>query len=458
MNQACIFIVDDEAQILKAIERLFFQFPIEIKTFTSPREALENLSLFNPQVVISDLRMPFMTGLEFLSQVKEKHPDCHRILLSAHQDFEQVIHGFNDDIIHQFLSKPWKNDELIALVQQNLCNLDKEIGEESNITSIIGESAGMLQLKAQIVQVAGANVPIFINGKTGTGKELVAKACHELSYRKLQPFIAFNCANLNEHLLESQLFGHKKGAFTGADQDFEGLLTQAGEGTLFLDEVTTLPLNIQAKLLRVIQEREYTPLGDNKVLKLNAQILSASSTALEQATTTGEFRPDLYYRLAVIKLNIPPLNQRAKDQIVLAQYFLNKFVKMHNKVAMKLTAGAEQFILSYAWPGNVRQLENVIHHVVIMNNEKDIRQEHIQSAIGNEPLAATTATEKSQHQNQKVLQNTVQAEINGTLEDIEKHAILTAIDACSGNVSQAAVKLGVNPSTIYRKLQKWGIS
>lgn len=457
MNNPCVFIVDDEEQILKSIERLLFRLPIDIKTFTSAREAIEQLTTDKPFLVISDLRMPFMSGLEFLRQVKELLPDCHRILLSAFQDFDQVIDGFNENLMAQFMSKPWDNSELLDLVLQHIDSPKQQVETgKSLVASIIGNSQNMIVLKEQINQVAGANVPIFISGQTGTGKELVAKACHEMSHRKENPFIAFNCANLNENLLESQLFGHKKGAFTGADNNFTGLMTQAGHGTLFLDEVTTLPLNLQAKLLRVIQEREFTPLGGSKVEKLDAQVLSASSKTLEQATAEGEFRPDLYYRLAVIKLSIPPLKDREQDALMLAEFFLSKLSKQYNKPSLKLADDAQSFLTNYAWPGNVRQLENVLHHLIIMKRDEVITQADIQLAIGDEPLLPAIDSVAAP----AAVNVTVEhgAPVGDTLEDIERTAIMNAIDECRGNVSQAAAKLGVNPSTIYRKMQKWQVS
>ena len=248
-------------------------------------------------------------------------------------------------------------------------------------TSFIGQSPEMLALKEQINTVAGANVPIFIHGETGTGKELVAKSLHSCSTRAELPYVAFNCANLSENLLESQLFGHRKGAFTGADKNFEGLLAQAGGGTLFLDEITTLPLAIQAKLLRVIQEREFTPLGSSEVKSLEAQIVSASSVSLQQATNAGEFRQDLYYRLAVITLKIPQLAVRGADIMRLANHFLNKFNCQHQKDIKGFSSQARQFIERYSWPGNVRQLENLIHQLVIIEKADEITVHMLESAI-----------------------------------------------------------------------------
>jgi len=251
------------------------------------------------------------------------------------------------------------------------------------------------------------------------------------------------------------LFGHKKGAFTGADKEHRGIFSEAGEGTIFLDEVTTIPLSLQAKLLRVIQEREFSPLGSNQVITLSAQLLSASSTSLQQATSDGDFRLDLYYRLAVIKLAIPPLNERGNDILLLADHFLGKFQREYQKAFDGFSSSCKAFMLAYPWQGNVRQLENVIHQIVIVHSGGEVETEMVREAIGEEPNVDdreqnSITKDSTQHIPQE-------HQVNQTLEELEKSAILAAIENNDGNVNKAASALDVNPSTIYRKLQKWGI-
>lgn len=450
MSQPLIYLVDDEEQILQALYRTLMSLPVEIKTFSSPSSALTAISEEEPVLIISDQRMPFMTGLEFLGKIAQSHPKIHRVLLSAYQDFDVVIDGFNHGYVQQFLSKPWKNNEIRELVASHLKQEEKQANDS---IKFIGESPEILSLKEQIKTVADANVPIFIHGETGTGKELVAKSLHSCSTRAEHPYVAFNCANFSEHLLESQLFGHRKGAFTGADKDFDGLLSQEKSGTVFLDEVTTLPLPIQAKLLRVIQEREYTPLGSSEVLPLKAQLVSASSMSLHQATQSGEFREDLFYRLAVMTLKIPKLSTRNSDIMLLANHFLQKFNQQHNKNIKGFDTAATAFIESYAWPGNVRQMENLIHQLVIIATSSEISKGLLEQGLGE--LVIYSSHESSNNESSDLSVNNQVTYQGGTLADIEKRAILAAIDACHGNISEAAVSLKVNPSTLYRKLQAW---
>ena len=239
----------------------------------------------------------------------------------------------------------------------------------------------MYRLFERITKSARANIPIFISGETGTGKELVARACHLESPRKSQPFIAINCANFNENLIESQLFGHKKGAFTGATADHQGLMAAAGQGTLFLDEVTTLPLSLQAKLLRVIQEREFSPVGSHQSYPFVAQLLTASSTTLTKAVELGQFREDLYYRLNVIPLQLPPLRDRGDDVVIMAEHFLRFFARQESKVFNGFSEDAEVFLRQYPWPGNVRQLENLVHSIVVLADQRIVDGAMLGSAI-----------------------------------------------------------------------------
>ncbi len=453
MTKPMIYLVDDEVEILNALHRVLNTVDAEIKTFTSPSEALKAFDTQIPDIVISDQRMPFMSGLDFLTKVSTHYPKCNRIMLSAFQDFETVIDGFNQGVIHNFLCKPWNNRELKSVILSRLASNNSS--PKSN-DLFVGDHASMLKLKSDIRQVAGANVPIFILGETGSGKELVAKSCHLLSHRSNEPYIAYNCANLSEFLMESQLFGHKKGAFTGADKDFTGLFEQAGKGSVFLDEITTLPLTLQAKLLRVIQEREFTPLGGQKVIPLEAQILSASSTSLKEATTNGSFRSDLYYRLGVIKLAIPPLRMRCEDIITLSSHFMSLFNEQYNKSFVGYDLEAKLFVNSYQWPGNVRQLENALHQISILFDESLITLDMLKQALEVEP--EHSPLNNPRHVNESFDSDSINiSSVNEieSLEAVERAAIEKAIFLHNGNISKAAAALDINPSTIYRKMSKW---
>ena len=296
-----ILIVDDEPEVLSALVRCLHRLGLNIEHFSSPVLALEYTEYNRPDLVISDHRMPGMTGSEMLKVMKEKWSGIQCILLSAYHDFDAVAEAFNQQVIDQYINKPWDNDELRFIVRKAIKSvMPEEVISEAHDTGLsqvhgmLGSDKSMHIVFERISKAATANIPVFITGETGTGKELVARACHLESFRKSHPFIAVNCANFTENLMESQLFGHNKGAFTGATGKQVGLFATAGEGTLFLDEVTTLPLALQAKLLRVLQEREYAPLGTHTLQPFHAQIVTASSTRLADAVDQGEFRDDLY--------------------------------------------------------------------------------------------------------------------------------------------------------------------
>lgn len=458
-NRPLVILVDDEHEILAALKRTLMRVDVRIETFTSPRLALAYIKDNQPVLIISDQRMPDITGDKLLSQVKQLWPDTKRIMLSAYEDFDSVSAGFNDAIIEKFISKPWKNSELVMLVQDSINSNNSQPALTKINQTIIGESTPIKQLIENISVAAGANVPIYIHGETGTGKELVAKACHESGCKRDGSFIAVNCANFSETLIESQLFGHKKGAFTGAVTDQEGLLSQSNGGTIFLDEITTLPMPLQAKLLRVIQEREFTALGDTKLMKFDAQIIAASSVKLSDAVNQNEFREDLYYRLNVIPLNLPPLREREQDAFIIAKHFLEKYNQQQQKNFVAFSANARDFIVSYPWPGNVRQLENTIHSACIMNSGKEITLKMIQPLLAeqltiNQILPSSPSQAMQAPATSAVSKPANNAEII-PLEQVEKNAIEHAIEQCDGNITKAAALLEVNPSTIYRKMQKW---
>lgn len=448
MNLPLMVIVDDDPEILAAIQRVLMRVDIRIEPFTSPRLAIEFIENNQPSIVLSDQRMPDITGLELLKRVKSLWPNTKRIMLSAYRDFDEISIGFNEKVIEHFIAKPWNNKELLLLVSDCL-TARKQEGIDSLSRKIIGESLPIKQLLAKVEKAAGANVPIFIHGETGTGKELIARACHELGCKRDGEFVAVNCANFSEPLMESQLFGHKKGAFTGAVADQDGIFAQGKNGTLFLDEITTLPLGLQSKLLRVIQERTYTPLGSLEELHFEGQIISASSTSLTAAVSSGEFREDLFYRLNVVPLSIPKLNEREGDILILAEYFLDSFCRQHGKQFSGFEQEAVDFINSYSWPGNVRQLENLIQSVCILFSGNNISLSMLKELIPN-----STVQLASKQENDIADAHTSTSQVM-PLQDVEKHAIEQAIEVCEGNVSQAAALLKINPSTLYRKLKSW---
>jgi two-component system repressor protein LuxO len=468
-----LLLVDDDGNILQALKRALHNIDANIIDFQSPIAALEFCQTNQPDVVISDQHMPDMNGCELLEKIKQRWPKSQRIILSAYQDFDLVSAAFSSGVVEKYICKPWVNKELKFVVDKALSrNVDIAVtlSDENqppitgliNFHGIVAEDEAMHELFESIRHASSTNAPIFITGETGTGKELVAKACHAESYHKDQPFIAVNCANFTENLIESQLFGHTKGAFTGAISNQEGLFSAAKQGSLFLDEITTLSKPLQAKLLRVVQEREFSPLGTNTVLKFHAQIISASSNSISNAVIEGEFREDLYYRLNVITMGLPPLRDRGGDLVHIASFFLKKYNKIANKYFKKFSRNAIQIICSYDWPGNIRQLENVIHGMVVLNSGEQITSEMIIKSLSNtvknytaiqpvpSPLVASENS-NSHHAPEPIKNNT---EIQ-PLWQVEKNAIEAAISYCQGNIPKAAAMLEVSPSTIYRKKLDW---
>jgi two-component system repressor protein LuxO len=467
-----LLLVDDDGNILQALKRALHNIEANIIDFQSPIAALEYCQTNQPDVVISDQHMPDMNGCELLEKIKQRWPKSQRIILSAYQDFDLVSAAFSSGVVEKFICKPWVNKELKFVVDKALSrkvNVTVTPSDEDNIPltglinfhGIVAEDETMHELFDSIRHASSTNAPIFITGETGTGKELVAKACHAESYHKDQPFIAVNCANFTENLIESQLFGHTKGAFTGAISNQEGLFSAAKQGSLFLDEITTLSKPLQAKLLRVVQEREFSPLGTNTVLKFHAQIISASSNSISNAVIEGEFREDLYYRLNVITMALPPLRERGGDLVHIASFFLKKYNKIASKHFKKFSRNAIQIICAYDWPGNIRQLENVIHGMVVLNSGEQITSEMIIKSLSNtvknytaiQPTPSLPAADNNNyHHNPEPIKNNTEIQ---PLWQVEKDAIETAISYCQGNIPKAAAMLEVSPSTIYRKKLDW---
>ena len=507
-SQPTILLVDDERRVLSSLTRCLARLGVNLVDYSCPQQALEFAADNRPDLVISDQRMPQMQGSQMLDEIKSLWPDVQTIILSGYSDLESLSDAFNRRVIDRFISKPWDNNELRMVVsaahrEQGLFgfNSEKSPSVTANFHGMLSTNPAVYRLFERITKSARANIPIFISGETGTGKELVAKACHLESPRKSQPFIAINCANFNEHLIESQLFGHKKGAFTGATADHQGLFAAAGQGTLFLDEVTTLPLPLQAKLLRVIQEREFTPVGSHQTQPFTAQLLTASSTTLAEAVERGQFREDLYYRLNVIPLRLPPLRDRGEDVVIMAEHFLQLFARREKKVFKGFSEDAKGFLRQYHWPGNVRQLENLTHSIVVLADKRIVDAAMLRSALDIDVKGSVNGSVNglvNGSVNGLVNPSSGIGEAGGTrqangaqqasgaahtggasytsgasytgnagrkagssvgavmpLWQVEKNTIEDAIASCGGNVPRAAALLEVSPSTIYRKQKHW---
>jgi DNA-binding NtrC family response regulator len=389
-----------------------------------------------PDVLLTDLRMPGMDGIELLRRAREVDPELIVVLMTAFADVDTAIRAMKEGAEH-YLIKPLQIDELVLLVRRAIERRALK-HEHLRFDSIIGNSPAMHEVFDIIEQVAPTKASVLITGESGTGKELVAEAIHESSPRAAAPFIKLHCASLAEAILESELFGHEKGAFTGAASRRDGRFKQADGGTLFLDEIGAISPSIQVKLLRFLQERTFERVGGNETIKVDVRIIAATNRDLEADVAAGGFRQDLYYRLNVVNIEMPPLRARPSDLLPLANHFLHRFATENGRNVEELSEDAIERILGYRWPGNVRELENVIERSVILCDGKTLTAKHLPAGLGVVPKGA--------------------ARIPGsTLGEIERHAILTTLDACGGRTNAAARMLDISVRNIQYKLRAYGV-
>ncbi|MFT5314113.1 MAG: two-component system repressor protein LuxO [Paraglaciecola sp.] len=476
---ASILFVDDEIDILNVLKRLVHDMNLEVYTASSAKEGLQIIQKNHIDIVISDKNMPGMSGGEFLQKVAENWPDTIRIMLTAYTELSDVITAINSGKIWGYMKKPWDNKELKANIQQAL-NYREVLTERSllrltlahiqakrkrNFMRFIGQSTAMQLVYNAIDRCAVSHASVFITGPSGAGKELAADAIHKLSPRKDKPLICLNCAAIPQELMESEIFGHIKGAFSGAVSNRDGAASLAHGGTLFLDELGEMDIALQAKILRFIQTGTFQKVGCSKTEKVDIRFISATNREPIQAICDGYLREDLYYRLNVISINLPPLWERENDPGQIAQYFLNRFSDLENKVFVGISSGAEKLINHYNWPGNVRQLENTIHSAVVMSDGPLLTEHNLALQLGLNEREVNEITRKNRQSNsqisvsqysdvepKQVLNNFTEVR---SLAEVEKAAIEHAIAACNDNVVKAASLLEASPSTLYRKIQQW---
>jgi DNA-binding NtrC family response regulator len=422
-----LLVVDDELNVTRSIARVLNNQSYEVITSNHPLEALQLAERESFNAVLSDQRMPDISGYELLTEMSKLQPGCTRLAMSAHQDFESMVQMFNTGLIEHFIPKPWNNKNIRELLGAHLRSTQTdEIAEMYD--QFVTNDPAMKSLFHKMSQLVDHTVPIFVYGETGTGKELVARALHEqagLSGR----FVAVNCSNFSSDLLESQLFGHKKGAFTGAIADQEGLLQAAEGGTLFLDEITDLPATVQNKLLRVLQERVYTPLGCTKEVHFDCRLVSAASTRLHDAVQSGSFRADLMYRLEVIPIDLPPLRARREDAQLLFAHFTDP-TTFSEEVAHILN--------TYEWPGNVRELQNAAMHALAFAGEGEpIDVHHLPARFQKINVQPDCAANLS----------------SNTQTEISRESIELALRRHGNNRSATARELGISRMTLYRYLK-----
>jgi len=437
-----LLLIDDDQAVLRALQRLFRPLlksnKIELLSSSDPEDGLAIAIAEDPELIICDQRMPGMQGTELFRKLSQEKLTGQRFILSGHADFDQLIEAFNRGDIHQFIAKPWDDAALLQSARQFFSGSGSMPDNAGLFHGMLSCNPNMQQMFLRLQRLARANAPVFIYGETGTGKELAAKAIHLEGPRYEQAFVAVNCANFNEQMMEAELFGHRKGAFTGALEDRVGLLQEADGGTLFLDEVTTLPLALQAKLLRVLQERKYRPVGENSELSFDIQLISASSQSIHDAVDKGDFRPDLQYRLEVLPLEIPPLRQRRDDILPLLEYFL-KQLKIPDGLA--LSHELQLSLNNHGWPGNVRQLYNVAQYISAM---WDGRQQVLSVDLLPKHILCIDCPGR---ENEPV-------ERQRPLQEMDAADLQTMLEQYQGNRTATAEALGISRMTLWRRMKE----
>ena len=384
-----VLIVDDERNYLLVLEALLSEEGYQVITAEGGRKGLECIEENDLDVVITDMKMPGMDGMELMSRIQLRQPDLPVIMMTAFGSVEKAVEAMRKGAF-DYILKPFKNEELkltigkainhYHLIRQNR-QLTRELQGKYHFGNIIGKSAQMQRIFELIEKVAPTKATVLITGDSGTGKELIARAIHYNSPRKDQPFISVNCGALPETLLESELFGHEKGAFSGAVSQRKGRFELADEGTLFLDEISEMSPPLQVKLLRVLQEMEFERVGGSHTLKVDVRVVAASNRNLKEDAANGIFRSDLYYRLNVVHVYLPPLRERKDDLYLLVRHFLTKYAKENQQELMSISSGAIERILDYPWPGNVRELENVIERAIILSDRHEIQVKDLPSEV-----------------------------------------------------------------------------
>ena len=482
-----ILIVDDEQDNLDAF-RFNFKRSLTILSATGGQEALELLAKNDVAVIVTDQRMPKMTGLELLREAESVRPDAVGIILTAFTDVDVLIESINLGHIYRYITKPWEakevrgvlaqaiehfhlkreNQRLLDQLREYTGYLNQEIHGAFDFGNIIGKSPALREVLDRVEQVAPTSATVLLWGETGTGKELVAHAIHINSPREDAPFVRVNCAALAPGVLESELFGHEKGAFTGAISARPGRFELANTGTLFLDEVGDLPMEVQIKLLRALQEREFERVGGTETIKVDVRVISATNRDLEEMIADGTFREDLYYRLNVFPVNLPPLRDRLDDISILVDHFIAKFARSTGR-RLKISGCSSEAVdklHTYAWPGNVRELENIVERSLILARGTQIEAKDLDFGRRAQTMGGVSSTgpnpvvEASARTNGAAIGELAGDDSKPLAERLlgeEKREIIAAVEKSNSNIASAARLLGINRSTLYYRMRKHGL-
>lgn len=465
-----VWVIDDDRAIRWVLERALTQADLKATCFEDAGSALDQLDEEQPAVIVTDIRMPGMDGLSFLAKVRDRFPDLPVIIMTAHSDLSSAVASYQGGAF-EYLPKPFDVDEAVALVKRAIAHHEEmlteaapDLTETARSTGIIGESPAMQEVFRAIGRLSNSNITVLINGESGTGKELVAGALHQHSPRSRKPFIALNMAAIPKELMESELFGHEKGAFTGASTQRVGRFEQANGGSLFLDEIGDMPLDTQTRLLRVLADNEFYRVGGHVPVRVDVRIIAATHQNLEKLVAEGKFREDLFHRLNVIRVHIPRLRDRSEDIPRLASFFMSRAARELQVEPKALTPEAASYLQQLPWPGNVRQLENTCRWLTVMASSREVLisdlPPELQPGGEQEPQLVSAGWEQSLAQWAK---RALQSSPNMPLLDaagptFERVLILEALQHTGGRRRDAAVVLGWGRNTLTRKIKELGLT
>jgi DNA-binding NtrC family response regulator len=444
-----ILVVDDETSVTSALAIILGDEGYDIRTAKTVAEAARLLGVSPFDLVFTDLRLPDASGIELLASIKTMTPDTEVILMTAHGSLDVTIEAIKKGAYY-YIEKPFTPDQVLMLAERALQlkemrqenrTLKRTLSAENETFGIVGRSPRMLNVYETIRATAASDAPVLIEGESGTGKELIARAYHQESERASNSFIGINCAAIPDTLIESELFGYRKGAFTGADRDKRGLLEAASGGTLHLDEIAEMPAHLQTKLLRVLQDRKLRRLGDEQEIAVNFRLVCSTNRDTSRAVLEGSLREDLYFRISTIKIKVPPLRDRLDDLALLAERFLLRYSEKYGKRIKGISPPAFTLLSHYDWPGNVRELESVIERAVLFCQEDHLAPEHLPEHLQN----------TSKNPSRCVIPPFL------TLEEIEREAIEQTLERTGGNIKKTAEILHLHRPTLYRKLKRFNL-
>lgn len=451
MNKAKVLVVDDEESMCNFMEIMLSKEGYDVSCVQSGHKAIELIGRDTPDVVIADLMMPEMSGLDLLSRVKQQDDKINVIVMTAFASVDTALDAMKRGA-YDYITKPFKVDEIkltlkkllerTSIAKENQ-DLKSTLSAEFSFDNFIGANPVVVKMKEMARTVAQSGSTVLIRGESGTGKDLIAKAIHYHSQRAGKPFVTLNCAALPETLLESELFGYVKGAFTGALKDKEGLFAVADTGTFFLDEIGNTSPAIQAKLLRVLEEKKITPVGSTQSINVNVRLIAATNASLEDEVKANRFRADLFYRLNVLPIYIPALRERREDIEVLVNHFLKVFSRKMKSTRKAISQDALKALIAYDWPGNVRELENTIERALLLSKGKSLEPRDFPQNIFAETQGREVVTEGESE--------------TPTLESIEKAYIFWTLNQTNWQKNRSAKILGIDPSTLYRKIERYGL-